>query len=219
MKRLLHLWRLGRRNIFSGLACLLLIAGLLAPLDLLSQPKPLPISISLFNEATALPFTRFFTTPTHPGIQLGTEWNYKQGAHGRLFQTANVFYFYHRHLAQAVGVHSELAYEYRFKPGLALQGMLGIGYMHSFRTAPEFDFVNGEYVAKNDAGSARLYPSLSMDIGYYLQKENAYSPKIFLRYQSWVEFPYSPGFIPVMTHINLHLGAKFFLFSKADAHE
>lgn len=210
---------LGRRPLLNAAIASLLMAIFSMPQPTFAQSKPIPVTISVFNEATALPFTRFFTTPIHPGIQMGTEWNYKQGAHGRLFQTANVFYFYHRHLAQAVGVHSELAYEYRFKPGIALQGMLGIGYMHSFRTAPEFDFVNGEYVTKKDAGSARLYPSLSMDIGYYLQKENVHSPKIFLRYQSWVEFPYSPGFIPVMTHINLHLGAKFFLFSKAKTDE
>lgn len=191
-------------------ACLLLVS-----IRLSAQSKPIPLSISLFNESTALPFTRFFTLPIHPGIQLGTEWNYKQGDHGRLFQTANVFYYHHRNLAQGVGIHSELAYEYRLKFGLAFQGMFGLGYMHSFRTAEEFDFVDGEYVAKSDLGSARLYPSLSLDVGYYLNKENAHSPKIFLRYQSWVEFPYSPGFIPVMTHINLHLGAKFFLHSKA----
>jgi len=40
------------------------------------------------------------------------------------------------------------------------------------------------------------------------------SPKIFMRYQSWAEYPYSPDFIPVMTHINLHLGAKFFINTK-----
>ncbi len=37
-----------------------------------------PVSISLLNESTAIPYTRFITTPIHPGIQFGTEADLKQ---------------------------------------------------------------------------------------------------------------------------------------------
>ncbi|KJD35650.1 hypothetical protein PW52_07840 [Tamlana sedimentorum] len=180
------------------------------PAILLGQEKGIPINISFFNESTAVPFTRFITTPIHPGIQLGTEFNYKVKEHSRLFQTANISYFYHNYLAQGIGLNTEFGYEYRLKFGLALQGLLGVGYMHTFATSDEFTFSNGQYIKKVDKGNSRFYPSLSLDLGYYLNK-NKNSPKIFIRYQSWIEYPYSPGFIDIMSHVNIHIGTKIFI--------
>lgn len=190
---------------------LLIFLIFITPAVLSGQGKTIPINISVFNESTAIPFTRFVTTPVHPGLQLGTEYNYKVKEHSRLFQTANISYFFHNYLAQGIGLNTELGYEYRLKSGLAFEGLIGVGYMHTFATAEEFKFVNGQYEKKADIGNARLYPSFSVDIGYYLKKTVKNSPKIFVRYQSWAEYPYSPDFIPVMTHISLHVGAKFFI--------
>lgn len=175
--------------------------------------RPVPVNISVFNEATALPFTKLITIPVHPGLQLGTEFNYRERAFTRLFQTANLCYFYHNHLNQGIGIFSELGYEYRLPAGFAFTGLFGLGYLHTWATAEEFTFSNGQYEQRADLGNARLFPSLSLDIGYYIKRENITGPKIFLRYQSWIEFPYSPGFIPVMTHINFHLGLKFFMLT------
>lgn len=182
----------------------------------LAQKNAIPLNISLFNESTAIPFTRFITTPIHPGIQVGTEFNYKKNEHGRLFQSANTSYFYHRYLAQAVGLSTELGYELRTGFGLSFTSLLGLGYTHTFTTSQEFTFSNGKYEKKPDKGNSRFTPSLSLDIGYYLKPKSETSPKVFVRYQSWLEYPYSPGFIPVMTHINLHLGIKFFINNKND---
>lgn len=189
------------------------------PSVLFGQEKAIPINISLFNESTAIPFTRFFTTPVHPGLQLGTEFNYNAKENSRLFQTANVCYFYHNYLAQGIGLNSELGYEYRLDCGLAFEGLLGLGYMHTFATTEEFSFSNGQYEKKADKGNARLYPSIALDVGYYLKGKENSSSKVFIRYQSWAEYPYSPGFIPVMTHISLHIGAKFFITKKSETNE
>lgn len=188
---------------------------IVAPAFLWSQTSPIPINLTLFNESTSIPFTQFLTTPLHPGIQIGTEFDYNQKQHSRLFQTANLSYFYHNYLAQGIGINTELGYECRLSYGLAFTGLIGIGYMHTFATTEEFVLENGQYVKKNDQGNARLIPSLSFDIGYYLRCSEANSPKIFLRYQAWAEYPYSPDFIPVLTHINLHVGMKFFINKKS----
>lgn len=180
-----------------------------SPISLFGQMENIPLTISFFNESTAIPFTRFITTPIHPGIQVGTEFDYVHDEQSRLFQTANVSYFYHKYLAQGIGINTEIGYEYTFTSRLAVAGLFGLGYMHTFTTAQEYTFVNGQYELKSDHGNARLFPSLSFDIGYYLKKGDPKSTKIYLRYQSWAEYPYSPDFIPVMTHINLHIGAKF----------
>jgi hypothetical protein len=197
----------------------LIILIFLIPTILFGQDKEIPINVSLFNESTAIPFTRFFTSPVHPGIQVGTEFDYRKKEHSRLFQTANLGYFYHNYLAQGIGLNSELGYEYRLRSGFAFEGLFGIGYMHTFATTEEFTFTNGKYEKKSDKGNARLYPSLSFDAGYYLKKTETNSLKVFIRYQAWAEYPYSPDFIPVMTHINLHVGAKFFITCKTKSHE
>jgi hypothetical protein len=192
---------------------------LLVPIMLFGQTKSVPVNISAFNEATAVPYTRFFTIPIHPGIQVGTEFNYNTKVHGRLFQTANLSYFFHNYLNQGIGITTEVGYEYRLTFGLALEALLGVGYLHTFATAEEFVFKDGQYKKKTDIGNSRLYPSLSFEAGYYFRQSDKTSPKIFLRYQSWAEYPYSPGFIPLMTHINLHLGVKFFIKHKVKSNE
>jgi hypothetical protein len=189
------------------------------PLFLAAQRTTFPLNLSLFNEATAIPFTRIVTVPVHPGIQAGTEWDYKVKSHSRLFQTANLLYYYHQHLNHAIGATTEIGYELRTKPGLSFTGQFGLGYLHTFSVGEEHTFVDGTYVQRADRGNPRLMPSLSLDVGYYLNKESVTSPKLFLRYQSWIEYPYSPGFIPVMTHINLHLGVRLMLQKGGTKHE
>lgn len=169
-----------------------------------------PVVVSFFNESTAIPFTTFITKPLHPGVQLGTEFNYRKTERSRTFQTVNASYFYHKGLVHGFSLTSEIAYERRIKKNLAIQGMFGLGFTHTFATQPEFAHTPDGYKLKPDRGNARISPSISLQMGYYF-KNTATSPKIFLQYQAWVEYPYSPGFIPLMTHINLHLGYRFFI--------
>lgn len=170
---------------------------------------PLPISISVFNESTAIPFTKFFTLPVHPGVQVGTEFNYHNKKVNRVYQTANMAYFYHNHMAQGYYLNTEIAYEFRARFGLAFGALFGVGFLHTFSTQAEYKLHNGEYIRKRDLGNPRFMPSLALDLGYYIKSKKTPGTKIFLRYQGWAEYPFSPGFIPIMTHINLHLGVKF----------
>ncbi len=89
--------------------------------------KLIPLSLSFFNEATAIPFTKAFSTPIHPGLQIGTEFNLKSKPSARLFQTANLSYFYHHRLNHGISVYSELGYEQRLKFGPAFSALLRAG--------------------------------------------------------------------------------------------
>lgn len=189
-----------------------LISSLLISTYCKAQDKQFPVTISVFNEATAMPFSELFTAPLHPGIAVSTEFNYSRSPkRSRLFQTLGINYYYHQYLNQAVSVFSELGYEYRFKPGVELSALLGAGYMRSFRTTTEYEFKNGSYTATKNTGVGRITPTFSLEAGYYIVPKETNSPKIFIRYQTWVEYPFSPGFIDLMPHSNLHLGVKFFL--------
>jgi len=173
--------------------------------------KHIPVKIAVSNEATAIPFTRFFTTPIHPAIEVGTEFLYKQEVRFRFYQTANIGYIYHNNLYQGFYLNSEAGYDYQFTFGLVIKALLGVGYLHTFTTQEEYQFENGDYVHGREWGNPRLMAVLSFGLGYKLQKSKSASPEIFVLYKSWIEFPYSPGFIPVMTHINLEVGARFYI--------
>lgn len=193
---------------------LLAFAITLLTLNAKAQSHPVPVTVLVFNEATAIPFTRVLTTPVHPGIQVGSNFSYKERIHTHLFQTVNIGYFFHSKLNQGFFINTELAYDYKFNFGLNIKTSIGIGYLFSFNTQKGYQFKNGTYQIGRDKGNSRAMLSLGTGLGYRLQKSNLYSPEIFMMYQSWAEYPYSPGFIPVMTHTNLQLGTKIFINQK-----
>jgi len=172
-----------------------------------------PVSIALLNESTAIPFTRLITTPVHPGIQVGTEADLNQYAHSRVFIALHIGYFYHKSFAQAIYVKPSLGFEYNHASGFGISGSLGLGYLHTFTTQDEYKLIEGEYTRRADAGNARMMPSLALSLNYRLKPGEVTSPKIFFTYESWVEYPFSPGFIPVMTHLTTQLGVQFFPFN------
>ncbi|WP_158655203.1 hypothetical protein [Flavivirga eckloniae] len=179
---------------------------------LYGQQESLPINISIFNESTSIPYTRFLTTPIHPGIQIGTEFEGKTKNHWRFYPSISIGYMFHRKLFQGIYLNADLGIDYQTNFGINIKSKLGIGYLHTFATQQEFQFNGSKYESNSDRGNARLMPSFTLGLGYNLHKKDPHSPEIYLLYQSWIEYPYSPGFIPLMTHTNLHLGAKFYPF-------
>lgn len=171
-----------------------------------------PVVVSLFNEATTIPYTTFFNTPVHPGVQAGTEFRWKEGNRFALYPTLNLGYMFHRKLFQGIYANVELAFDVKTGFGLNIKSRLGLGYLHTFTTQQEYQFSDGRYVQKADKGNPRLMPSFTVGLGYQLSPGNDESPEIFVLYKSWIEYPYSPGFIPLMTHTDIHLGVTFHPF-------
>ncbi len=170
-----------------------------------------PIKVAVGNEATAVPYTRFVTTPFHPTLQVGTEYFYSNSERHDFYQTANAGYIFHNYLYQGVYLNTGLGYDYIFKFGLKLKSNFELGYLQTFTTQDEYQLKNGDYVQGSDCGNARLMPMLSIGPGYIFRKKNSVLSEVFLLYKSWVEYPYSPGFIPIMTHTNLEIGYKQYI--------
>lgn len=190
---------------------LIVLLVLAIPIYSLAQRKPTAISLSLINEATAIPFTQFITKPVHPGIRIGRDFYYRQGQRHHLFQSISIGYIYHRYLYHGFFINTELAYDRKLDFGLNIKGAFGLGYLHTFSTQKEYRFQNGQYQKGTDKGNSRLMASLTTGLGFRLQSKNLYSPEIFMLYTGWAEYPYSPGFIPFMAHTNSQIGAKFFI--------
>ncbi len=175
-----------------------------------------PVTVSFFNESTTVPYTTFLNDPIHPGVQVGTEFEWKENRHFRLYPSVSIGYMFHKKLFQGLYANVELGFDYKTSFGLNLKTKIGVGYLHTFSTQQEFQFDEGSYKSRTDSGNSRVMPSFTTGLGYRLQPKKANSPEIFVLYQSWIEYPYSPGFIPLMSHTNLHIGAKFYPFHKKE---
>lgn len=171
------------------------------------------VNASVFNESTSVPYTRFFTTPMHPGVQLGAEMPWREGRIVVLSPALNVGYMFHNKLFQGLYVNFEMGMDVKTGFGLRLKSKLGIGYLHTFATGSEYQLNDGEWTSRADRGNARLMPSLSLGVGYDLKPASKQGTEVFVLYRSWLEYPYSPGFIPLMTHTDLSLGVKFYPFT------
>lgn len=173
-----------------------------------------PVTLSIFNESTALPYNQLISAPIHPGIQVGTEFNWKESRHFRLYPSISVGYMFHRKLFQGLYANLELGFDYKTSFGLNLKSKIGLGYLRTFSTQQEFQFEDGGYKSRPDKGNSRLMPSFTTGLGYRLDKKENNSSEMYILYQSWLEYPYSPGFIPLMSHTSLHLGLRLYPFEK-----
>jgi len=187
-----------------------LIICILIPVSFAAQGQQ-AFTFSVFNEATTIPFTSFLNAPIHPGFQVGTEFPGKERKNFRIFPSINLGYMFHKNLFQGLYANADMGVDFKTSFGFHIKSKMGIGYLHTFTTKQEYILENGSYVPEKDKGNSRIMPSLSLGLGYALDKNDVKSPEIFMFYQSWLEYPYSPGFIPLMSHTNVHLGAKFFI--------
>lgn len=177
----------------------------------LQAQNKIPFTFSILNEATSIPFTQFYTTPVHPGIEAGPEFRLNHSNKHYVYVSVNLGYIWHKNLFQGIYIQPRLGYDFCFNWGLTLKSSFGVGYLHTFTTQQEFVLKNGEYKPGPDKGNSRLMPSLGIGVGFRPKPLNNTSPEIFMMYQSWIEYPYSPGFIPLMSHTSLQLGTRFYI--------
>lgn len=170
-----------------------------------------PVKVAIGNEATSVPFTKFFTSSIHPTIQLGTEYGYRNKPPSEIYQTFNLGYIYHKNLFQGAYMNTGIGYDYKTGFGLKLKSNLEVGYLHTFATQDEYQFENGEYVNGIDKGNSRVMPTFSVGLVYAFKKNGKVISELLVLYQSWIEYHYSPGFILLMSHTNIEIGYKFYL--------
>ena len=190
-----------------------LVLGLLlaAPTVMKAQ---LPVSLSVFNESTSVPFTAWWSNPIHPGVEIGASLPDRGGGRFGVVPGLRVGYLFHRNLFQGMYARVNLGFTYRHPSGINLKARLGGGYLRTYAVRTEYRRVDGQLRARPDRGNHRFMPSLSWGVGYRLRRRDPRSTEIFLLHETWLEFPYAGDFIPVMPHTNLHLGATFHAFAQ-----
>lgn len=192
-----------------GVKIRMVLFVVLAMLTSLKLSPQNPVEISVLNESTSVPFSGVSLKPFHPGVQIGTDIPWQETDRHKTFLSINLRYIFHKNLYRAIAINLALGYDYKIDFGANLKTGVGIGYMHTFNVKEAYQLENGSFVESPSRGNSRFTPSLSFGLGYRFNPDDFETTEVFLKQQYWLEIPYSPGFIPLMSHTNTMIGAKF----------
>lgn len=171
--------------------------------------------ITIFNEGIHIPIAGGFTsTPFHPGISIGLERKYNQNKKNILFQTLNCGFYLHKTFEHGLYINTESGYRHIYKPGITNDISIGIGYLHTFSASKQYELdSNGEFTEKSTQGRPHAMISAAIGLGYDFSTIFGKEFMIYLKYQPFIELPYSDdNSIPLMIHTSLHLGTIFKIF-------
>lgn len=173
----------------------------------------LPLRLTILDNATLLPGGDAWLLtgpPVHPGLSAGTEFGYRQGRHGRLFQSAVIQYQYHRYVQHTFAAYSELGYRYALRWPLNLEARLGAGYLHAIPAAQVFRPDQGRYQRKRSWGRPQLMAGVALGVGVRLP----HAWTALLQYQFYIQTPFVRSYVPVLPNTALHAGVQFPLLQR-----
>jgi hypothetical protein len=151
-----------------------------------------PLELTFFNHSASVPFGGIILSPLHPGCSLGTEYAHKNGRRGRIFQSLVGGYFYNKYNAKGLFLQTSAGYRYTLGFGLFGDLMLGIGYLRSFHPRPVYGpNAQGEFERVRDTGKGAFIALGALAIGYDFRRTLGWPVNIFLRYQPFIQTPYS----------------------------
>lgn len=167
-----------------------------------------PLEVSFFNHSITMPFSGIILSPLHPGFSLGTEYCYKQGRLGRLFQNLHAGYYYNEYNARAIFLKTGAGYRYTAGFGLFGDLSLGLGYLHSFHPTEIFaQNAQGEYEKVKDHGKGSIIFLVAIGIGYDFSQKVGWPVSVFFRFQPYIQTPYSVE-SSVLPQSMLHFGIR-----------
>jgi hypothetical protein len=193
------------------------VIGVLSSLQpaLAQEARPgMPLNVSVFSEAWALPSSRLVKDPFHPGAYVSTEHDLGHGRHSRFYLTLGIGYYYHRHVQHGIFVNLNAAYAYQFGFGLYSAVSLGLGAINTIYPTPVYKLKEGEYKKSVDWGKVSLMPNADFTLGYTFNQQAKRPFSVFTKYQVFLEYPYAPAnTFPALPHTAFHLGTRFYPFS------
>lgn len=189
---------------------------LLSSVSFAQNQSQFPFTVSISNTASQLPGSGvlgIWTTPTHPGVTVGTEFFYNSNPKHQWFQTGNLGYFFHQYAQHGIQLYTEAGYRFQSTKGFFFGPKLGVGYLHSIPETRVFELnENGSYDQKSNLGRPQFMPTATLQLGYQFQKANPIS--VFLNYQLFMQLPFVNEYVPILPNTALHLGVSFYPFKK-----
>jgi len=172
-----------------------------------TEPKAysdFPIIITLQFHAFTLPFRDIKANFSNLGIGVGTEWRLNSEAHW--VQQLNLIWYHNKALGNGITSFTQAVW----RPGLDgdTYGELkaGVGYLYSFRPAPELHQINGKWISSGRQGKGMLAIPVGVSLGYNMRStENLVSN--FVTYQFLLIKDYNKS-IPIVPETLLQVGSR-----------
>jgi hypothetical protein len=172
--------------------------------------KPDHISVAFTTSHTAFPFASFgrlFTKEFHPGVELGTGFNWKTKSKHDWFQSFNFGYAYHRFVQHSIALYSEGGYRYKFLQTFAAEGRLGAGYLHAIPVGKIYKLsADGNYKKTANWGRPEAMVGFSLRVSKQLAPSGTGA---FLQYQQRIQLPFIKSYVPLLPSNILFAGMKF----------
>ena len=173
--------------------------------ELRAQHRLRYVSIAATNSASSFPISgvpQLWKAGMHPGLTLGTGFNWKEFGNISWAQTFKIGFFRHRFIQNAVMLYAENGLRYA-KGSWGISAMLGAGYLHSFVATDRFK-QNADGVYESYGAWGRPQAMLGFTLGIDRAVGKGY--RVFTRVQTILQTPFVQGYIPILPINQLHLG-------------
>ena len=124
---------------------------------------------------------------------------------GEYFASFKLGCFFHRYIQHAVLIYTESGIRYTHGK-LGISAMLGAGYLHSIPATGRFrQKSDGTYTSFGKFGRPQAMLGLTLGLDYPITPSN----RVFTRFQTLVQTPFVPGYVPLLPVNQFHLGLTF----------
>ena len=169
--------------------------------------RPDHYSLAFTTMHTAFPFNSFsslFTKEFHPGLEIGTGFNWKNKTKHDWLQTFQFGYSYHRWVQHSLTLYTEFGYRYKFSKSFSANTKIGAGYLHAIPAGKIFKLQeDGDYKKKTNIGRPQAMAGFSVGVSKSISRSGM---AIFLNYQQRLQLPFIKSYVPLLPSDYLILG-------------
>ena len=177
------------------------------------------VSAAVTTLHTAFPFASFgklFTGEFHPGVEIGTGFNWNSKPRRDWFQSFQFGYSYHRFVQHSLALYSEAGYRYKFLKTFAAETKLGVGYLHAIPIGKIFKLrEDGNYERKTNLGRSQAMASFSVGVNKKIAEKGV---AVFIQYTQRLQFPFIKSYVPLLPSNILVAGVKIPFQQKVSTH-
>lgn len=164
------------------------------------------VRATVFNELTALPFTKVVATPLHPGLRVGVGVWERTGTRFQHRLYVDALGYHHAFVENSLAV--QPVWHTSWWPGerVGLSTEVGAGYKHALYPGTVYvQEDDGDWTAARDPGAPGA--SVSLALGLEVPVHDRWT--VLAQYTGTADLPFHMvGALPFMPHVMLHLGAE-----------
>ena len=162
-------------------------------------------SISIIQHSIGMPFKDFIKKPFNLGVSFAAEFYYDD----RHLQKLEFGFYKHKHLHSAVWVKTDFVRRFQHEDGLFGEVQTGLGFIRDFHALDTYELDrNGEYRKMKSHGKGGFIAGAGLTSGYRFVSDSGLETSPFLRYQGFLQMPYSK-IAPVFPHSIMEIGTRF----------